>query len=89
MGGGVSNFILFDVIFKKALLATECARDRLHPGSESSVGLPGQQKLYVRRSHMWPEPHHDELHTFRSLDDIAEMKDGYVRWLRAIEFCVE
>ena len=30
-----------------------------------SVGLPGQQKLYVRRSHMRPEPHHDELHTFR------------------------
>ena len=36
-----------------------------HPGSETSVGLPGQQKLYVRRSHMRPEPHHDELHTFR------------------------
>ena len=36
-----------------------------HPGSETSVGLSGQQKLYVRRSHMRPEPHHDELHTFR------------------------
>ena len=36
-----------------------------HPGSETSVGLPGQQKLYVRRSHMRPEPHHDKLHTFR------------------------
>ena len=36
-----------------------------HPGSETSVGLPGQHKLYVRLSHMLPEPHHDELHTFR------------------------
>ena len=37
-----------------------------HPGSETSVGLPGEQKLHVRRSHMRPEPYHDELHTFRS-----------------------
>ena len=36
-----------------------------HPGSETSVGLPGQQKLYVRRSRMRPKPYHDELHTFR------------------------
>ena len=36
-----------------------------HPGSETSVGLQGEQKLCVRRSHVRPEPHHDELHTFR------------------------
>ena len=30
------------------------------------IGLPGEQQLYVRRSHMRPEPYHDELHTFRS-----------------------
>ena len=34
-----------------------------HPGIETSVGLPGERKLYVR--HMRPEPYHDELHTFR------------------------
>ena len=45
---------------KNFALGTGC-----HPGSETSVGLPGQQKLYVRRSHMRPEPLHDELHTFR------------------------
>ena len=36
-----------------------------HPGCETSVGLPGEHKLYVRHSHMRPEPYHDELHTFR------------------------
>ena len=36
-----------------------------HPGSETSVGLPGEQELNVRHSHMRPEPYHDELRTFR------------------------
>ena len=54
-----------------------------HPGSETSVGLPGQQKLYVRRSHMRPEPHHDELHTFRRETEPRR----YCRnegWIRAV-----
>ena len=36
-----------------------------HPGSETSVGLPGEQNLYVRRGHMRSWPHHDEPLTFR------------------------
>ena len=54
-----------------------------HPGSETSVGLPGQQKLYVRRSHMRPEPHHDELHTFRSETEPRRhcRNEG---WIRAV-----
>ena len=51
--------------------------------SETSVGLPGQQKLYVRRSHMRPEPHHDELHTFRRETEPRR----YCRnegWIRAV-----
>ena len=36
-----------------------------HPGSETSVGLPWEQTMYVRRSYMRSEPYHDELYTFR------------------------
>ena len=36
-----------------------------HPSSETSVGLPGEQKLYVRRTHMRSWPHSDEVQTFR------------------------
>ena len=36
-----------------------------HPGSETSVGLPGEQELYERRSHMQSQPHSGELRTFR------------------------
>ena len=54
-----------------------------HPGSETSVGLPGQQQLYVRRSHMRPEPHHDELHTFRrETDPIRHCRNE--GWIRAV-----
>ena len=31
------------------------------PSSEASVGLPGEQKPYVRRSHMRSQPHCDKL----------------------------
>ena len=54
-----------------------------HPGSETSVGLPGQQKLYVRRSHMRPEPRHDELHTFRSETE-PRRHCRNVGWIRAV-----
>ena len=54
-----------------------------HPGSETSVGLPGQQKLYVRRSHMRPEPHHDELHTFwRETEPRRHCRNE--GWIRAV-----
>ena len=36
-----------------------------HPGSETSEGLPGEQKLYVRRGHMRSQLYSDELQTFR------------------------
>ena len=51
--------------------------------SETSVGLTGQQKLYVRRSHMRPEPHHDELHTFRRENEPRRhcRNEG---WIRAV-----
>ena len=61
---------------------TECTRDRL-PGSETSVVLPGRQKLYVRRSHVWPEPHHDELHTFRRETERRRLC-GNEGWIRAV-----
>ena len=54
-----------------------------HPGSETSVGLPGQQKLYVRRSHMRPEPHHDELHTLRRETE-RRRHCGNDGWIRAV-----
>ena len=54
-----------------------------HPGSETSVGLPGQQKLYVRRSHMRPEPHHDELHIFlRETEPRRHCRNE--GWIRAV-----
>ena len=54
-----------------------------HPGSETSVGLPGQQKLYVRRSHMLPEPYHDEVHTFRRETE-RRRHCGNEGWIRAV-----
>ena len=36
-----------------------------HPGSETYMGLPGEQNLHVRRGHMRSWPHYDELPTFR------------------------
>ena len=40
-----------------------------HPGSETSVGLPGEQELYVRRSHIRSQPHYDELQTLREVTE--------------------
>ena len=57
-----------------------------HAGSETSVGLPGGQKLYVRRSHMRPEPHHDELHTFRRESE-RRRHCGNEGWIRAVVEC--
>ena len=54
-----------------------------HSGSETSVGLPGQQKLYVRRSNMRPEPHHDELHTLRRETE-RRRHCGNEGWIRAV-----
>ena len=54
-----------------------------HPGSETSVGLPRQQKLYVRRSHMRPEPYHAELHTFRRETE-RRRHCGNEGWIRAV-----
>ena len=54
-----------------------------HPGSETYVLLPGQQKLYVRRSHMLPEPYHDELHTFRKETE-RRRHCGNEGWIRAV-----
>ena len=59
---------------------TEYARDKPPPGSETAVGLPGEQELYVRRNdlnHIMTSCTHFVERS--SLDDIAEMKDGYVR----------
>ena len=59
-----------------------------HPGSETYVGLPGQQKncmcgaatcdlnhIMTSYTHFGERP---------SVDDIAEMNSGYMPWLRAI-----
>ena len=54
-----------------------------HPGSETSVGLLGQQQLYVRRSHMRSEPYHDELHIFRR-DTEHRRHCGNEGWIRAV-----
>ena len=73
--------VAYMVDSQPSALGTGC-----HPGCETSVGLQGQQKLYVRRTcdlnhilmsctHFGERP---------SVEDIAEMKDGYVQWLRAI-----
>ena len=40
-----------------------CSGQAATPAAKHNVGLPGRQKLYVRRSHMPPEPPNDELHT--------------------------
>ena len=57
-----------------------------HAGSETSVGLSGGQKLYVRRSRMRPEPHHDELHTFRRETE-RRRHCGNEGWIRAVVEC--
>ena len=55
-------------------------------GSDTSVGPPGEQKLYVRRSHMRPEPYHDELHTFRGETEPGR-HCGNEGWIRAVAEC--
>ena len=57
-----------------------------HPGSETSVGLPGEQKLYVRRSHMRSRPYHDELHTFRRVTERRRLC-GNEGWICAVAEC--
>ena len=59
-----------------------------HPGSERSVGLPGGSKNCMCGAATCDLNHnHDEQRESErptpSVDDIAEMKDGYVRWLSA------
>ena len=57
-----------------------------HPGSETPVGLQGQQQLYVRRSHIRSEPYHDELHTFRRETE-RRRHCGNERWICAVAEC--
>ena len=57
-----------------------------HPGSETSVGLPGEQKLYVRRSDMRSRPYHDELHTFRRETEHRRLC-GNEGWICAVAEC--
>ena len=57
-----------------------------HPGSKVSVGLPGEQKLYVRRSHMRSEPYHDELPTFRGETE-PRRHCGNEGWICAVAEC--
>ena len=62
-----------------------------HTGSETSVGLPGEQKLYVRRA---AQPATCDLNHILtsceqfekrpSKDDIVKMEELSVRWLSAI-----
>ena len=58
-----------------------------HPGSKTSVGLPREQNLYVRRGHMRSWPHYDELPTFRGETKQrrdATLEGRAVRWLSAV-----
>ena len=65
---------------------TECARNRPPPRQGNKAGATGTTKtVHVRRSHidiiMTSCTHFGER---PSVDDIAEMKDEYVRWLSAV-----
>ena len=59
--------------------------NRVHV-SETYVGLPGEQNMYVRRSHMRPESYHDKLHKFRRETE-RRRHCGTEGWICAVADC--
>ena len=57
-----------------------------HSGRETSEGLPGEKKLYVRRSNMRSESYHDDRHTFRRETERSE-HCGIEGWICTVTDC--